>query len=222
MQLKEVKPNKDWVSFNKKELFKEEETGMFFFPALKPALAGFFVFLFMLGGVSYGLVKNSIPGDVLYSIRKAAHIGEALFVSNEEKSTFQLKLANDRLEDLTKASARNLVPTIYEFEANISEAVRVLGTFQVSTSSPASIEKLVQENRKLEDNKQRVEALGVVIDNKETSELNEAFKRIAGDLIKDLEERQLEEEKSEILIQMNGLFEEGKYLEALELYLTNQ
>ncbi|MFH1582630.1 MAG: hypothetical protein ABIA08_02635 [bacterium] len=221
-QLRDVKPSKDWVSFNKKELFKGEETNILFFPSLKLAFAGFFVFFLMLGGISYGLVKNSIPGDVLYSIRKVAHIGEAIFVSDEEKSTFQLKLANDRLEDLATAPAKNLAPTMYEFEANISEAVRNLGSFKISTSSPESIERLIKETKKLEDNKNRIEALGVVLSEKETSEWDEAFKRIVGNLIEDLEDRQMIDETSEILIQMKGLFEEGEYSEALELYLTNQ
>jgi len=41
-------------------------------------------------------------------------------------------------------------------------------------------------------------------------------------MIADLENRTLTEEKEEILLQMKELAEEGKYLEALELYFTNQ
>lgn len=221
-ELRGVEPNKDWVSFNKKELFRGEERSILFFPSLRPAFVGLFIFFLMLGGVSYGLVKNSIPGDVLYSIRRVAHIGEAIFVSEQERPAFQLKLANDRLEDLSRASARNLAPTIHEFEANILEAVRGLGKLDISTSSPATIERLVKETKKLEENKQKIEALGVILSDKETSELNEAFKRIVGNLIEDLEDRQMTDETSEILIQMKELFEEGKYSGALELYLTNQ
>ena len=221
-QLREVEPNKDWVSFNKKELFKGEETNILFFPSLRPAFAGFAIFFLMLGGFSYGLVKDSIPGDVLYSIRKVAHIGEAIFVSDQEKPAFQLKLANDRLEDLSIASARNLAPTMHEFEANILEAVRGLGSLEVSTSSPATIERLVKETKKLEANKQRIEVLGVILSDRETSELDDAFNRIVGNLIEDLDNRQMTDETSEILVQMKELFEDGKYSEALELYLTNQ
>jgi len=221
-QLREVEPKKDWVSFNKKELFKDEETSISFIPSFKPAFASLFIFFLMLGGVSYGLVKNSIPGDVLYSIRRVAHIGEAIFVSDQEKPAFQLKLANDRLEDLSTASARNLAPTMYEFEANIIEAVKSLGKMNMSTSSPATIERLVVETKKLEENKQKIESLGVVLSEKETSEWDEAFKRIVSNLIEDLDSRQMTDEASEILVQMKELFEEGKYSGALELYLTNQ
>ena len=222
IELREIKPDKDWVSFNKKELFKGEDKGFAFFPGFKPAFAGFMVFFLMLGGVSYGLVKNAMPGDFLYSVRKAIHSGEAIFVSKDDQSAFQLKLANDRLEDLVNASAKNLAPTMNEFEANISEAVRNLGIMQVSTSSPETIQKLVKETRKLEENKEKVEALGVVLSDKETSELNEAFKKIVDNLITDLEERELDDQKFGILVKMKELFDEEQYSEALELYLVNQ
>jgi len=41
-------------------------------------------------------------------------------------------------------------------------------------------------------------------------------------LIKDLETRTLTGEKTEMVSQMKELFEQGKYSDALELYLTNQ
>ena len=111
---------------------------------------------------------------------------------------------------------------MHEFEANILEAVRGLGSLEVSTSSPATIERLVKETKKLEANKQRIEVLGVILSDRETSELDDAFNRIVGNLIEDLDNRQMTDETFEILVQMKELFEDGKYSEALELYLTNQ
>jgi hypothetical protein len=220
-EMRSIEPSKDWVSFNKRELFKGEEQG-FSFLALKPAFAGVFAFLMIFGIAGYGMVKNSMPGDLLYSVRKAAHFGESIFVSDQDKTAFQLSLANDRLEDLVKASSKNLTPTMNEFEANISEAVRTLGTMSVSTSSSATIEKIVKETKKLEENKEKVEALGVVLSGKQTSDLNEALKKIVGDLIADLEERALADGQAEILAQMKEIFEQEKYYQALELYLLNQ
>jgi len=92
----------------------------------------------------------------------------------------------------------------------------------VSTSSSATIEKIVKETKKLEENKEKVEALGVVLSGKQTSELNEALKKIVGDLIADLEERALADGQTGILAQMKEIFEQEKYYQALELYLLNQ
>lgn len=228
-QLRQIQPGKNWVALTKKEILGEEpkrslapfwEVFPRFFFRYKPAFAGLIAVFILFGAFGYDLVRNSIPGDILYVIRKVAHEGQAIFVSESEKPAFQLKLANDRLEDLVKAPAKNLAPTISEFQANISEAVKNLAKLDATTSDPTAIRKIVEETKKIEENKQKVESLGVVVG--ETEELDNALGKIVGNLIGDLEKRTLSEEKEEILSQMKKLFEEEKYSEALELYLISQ
>lgn len=224
-ELRQIKPKKDWASFTKTQILGREP-GFALFPyfnirfEFKPAFAGLIAVFILFTGFGYTLVKHSIPGDSLYAIRKTYHETRVFFVSQEEKPAFQLKLANDRLEDLAKAPVKNLAPTIIEFQANISEAVRNLAQIEASASSSAAIKKIVEETRKIEENKQRVESLGVVVEG--TEELENALGKIVENLIKDLEERTLDEERAEILVQMKELFEEKKYSEALETYLINQ
>ena len=223
-ELRQVKPNKNWVSFTRTRILGEEPQFTLFplklanFQYFKPAFAGLIVVCLAFG--LFGVVKNSIPGDFLYIVRKVAHEGEAFLVSKEGKTVFQLKLANDRLEDLANASAKNLAPTLSEFKANISEAARNMAQIDAATSSQAAIKKIVEETRKLEENKKKIESLGVILDG--TEELEGALKKIAGDLIQDLETRTLTEAKQETLNKMKELFEEGKYSESLEFYLINQ
>ena len=220
-ELGQIKPRKDWVVLTKSQIFGEELTQprvLSIFSYWKPALAGCFA-VFILFGV-LGFAKNSLPGDPLYIIRKAAHFGQAILTSETDKPAYQLKLANDRLEDLTKATAKNLAPTINEYQANISQAVKELSRIDAATSSPTIIKKIVQETKKLKENKQKAESLGVVIDG--TEELDNALGKMAGNLIEDLEKRTLTEEKENILNKMRELFEQGKYSEALEMYLINQ
>lgn len=223
-ELRQIKPGKEWVSLTKKEILGSEPKFSFsFFPYLKPAYAaGFIAVCVLVGTFGYGFVKTSLPGDALYAFRRAVHEGQSVFVADNDKPAFQLKLANDRLEDMVKAPARNLLPTIDEFQANISEAVRDLGKMSVSTSSPATIQELAVQAKKLEENKEKIEALGVVIDEAKTSELNKALEKIVEDLIADLENRELGEQKEEVLVRMKELCEGGRYSEALELYLLNQ
>lgn len=216
-ELRQLKPRKDWVVLTKKNILGEEPR-FAFFPYFKPALAGFFVVFVMFGML--GFAKNSLPGDPLYIIRKVAHFGQAILTPEAEKPAYQLKLANDRLQDLTKASGKNLAPTIDEFQANISQAAKELSRIDATTSSPTTIKKIVQEAQKIKENKQKAEALGVVIDG--TEELDNVLEKIAGDLIEDLKERLLTEEKQETLVKMEELFREGKHSEVLELYLTEQ
>ena len=217
-ELRQITPQNNWVNFTKTQILGEEPK-FTLFPYLKPAFAGFIaVFVLFIG--LYGTVKNSIPGDLLYSLRRIAHEGQAVFVPESEKTAFQLKLANDRLEDMAKAPAKNLAPTISEFKANISEAAKNLAKIDATTSDPVVIKKIVEETKKLEENKQKVESLGVVIDG--TEQLDNALKQIVDNLVLDLEGRTLNENTQTILAGMKELANEGKYSDALELYLTNQ
>jgi Skp family chaperone for outer membrane proteins len=175
----------------------------------------------MLG--SFGALEHSLPGDLLYSVRSAFHKAQTALIPEQEKPAYQLKLANDRLDDLAKAPAKNLAPTISEFQANISEAAKELVKMDATTSDPVMMRKIVDASKKINENKQKVESLGVIIgDEKETEEWNNAMKKVVGDVIKDLETRTLAEEKQEILEEMKKMFEEGKYSESLEFYLVNQ
>jgi len=218
-KLRQIQPNRDWVSLTKTQILGQEPR-FTFFPYFKPAFAGLVTVFILLSVFGYGFVKNSLPGDLLYVIKKVAHEGQAIFVSESEKPAFQLKLANQRLEDLTKAPAKNLAPTISEFQANISEAAKTLSKIDATTSNPAVIKKIVAETKKLEENKEKVESLGVVIGG--TEELENALAKVVGNLIEDLKTRTLTEEKEKILEKMEELFQAGKYSEALELYWINQ
>jgi len=220
-ELRHIEPKKEWVSFNKKSLLGEEP-GIMFFPYFKPAFAFLAVAFVLCGTLGYVFVKSSLPGDVLYVLRKAVHEGQAIFVSDEEKSAFQLSLANDRLQDLATAPIRNVGPTIDEFQANMLEAARILSKMDISTSSPETIQKIVAETKKLEENRQKVESLGVFIGEDNIAEFENIFKAIAANLISDLESRTLDEEKANLLARMKALFDEAKYSDALELYLINQ
>ncbi len=227
-KLRHIKPSQNWVNLTKNQILHlpEEKSALtftstferIFFPIFKPALAGFFV-VFVLFGL-FGIVKNAMPGDALYIIRRVAHVGENILTSEADKPALQLRLANDRLEDLTKVSARNLAPTISEFQANVSEAAKEISRIDATTSSPTVIRKIVAGTKKLKENQQKAESLGVVIGG--TEELDNALEKIAGNLIEDLQSRTLTEANEEVLAKMKGFFSQEKYSEVLELYLINQ
>jgi hypothetical protein len=188
---------------------------------MKFAMASIMTLALMIG--SFGILEHSLPGDVLYSVRSAFHKAQTALIPEQEKPAYQLKLANDRLDDLVKAPAKNLAPTISEFQANISEAAKELTKMDATTSDSIMIRKIVDANKKINENRQKVESLGVVIGGeKETAEWNNALKKMVSDVIKDLEGRTLTDGKQEVLSEMKKMFEEGKYQESLEFYLINQ
>lgn len=226
-KLRKVKPAKQWVCSIKKDILGQQQ-GFSFVPSFvffkhlsfKPAFASAFVALVAVG--LFSASQNALPGDLLYSLRKLTDSGQAIFVSDADKPVFELEMAADRLNDLTYAPAGNLEPTISEFQANVLEAARQLSKVDAATSSPTVIKKIVAAARKIEEKKQEVESMGVVVGDEATTELKDALKGIAENLIHDLESRSLTEEKSLILKQMKDFFDKGHYAESLELYLANQ
>jgi hypothetical protein len=218
-ELRQIRPRKDWVSLTKRDILGQEP-GLLFFPYFKPVFAGVIAASFLF--VTFGFAQSSLPGDFLYPIKKISEKGQAVFVSDEEKPAFQIKMANERLEDLSKAQAKNLAPTISEFQASVSEAAKDLTEIEAAPSNPVTIKKIVEETKKLEENKEKAKSRGVVIEGEETEEFDNALAQVVGSLIEDLEEKSLTEEKEEILKEMKELFEKEKYLDALELGLLNQ
>jgi len=226
--LRQIKPSQNWVSFTKSQILGEDERKSFvpFWNygfsnfRLKFALASILTIMIMLG--SYGIVERSLPGDLLYMARRVVHKVQTVLLPDQEKPAYQLKLANDRLNDLAKAPARNLAPTISELQANISEAARDLAKINASTSDPVTLKKFVDAANELKASKQKAESLSYLIGDKEINELNSALKKMDDDLIKDLEGRALTDSKKEVLAKMKELFGEGKYSETLEFYLLNQ
>ncbi len=219
-ELRQITPTNSWVSFNKSRILGEEptyrgRTSVIFFPYFKPVFAFVIAVFVVFGTFGYGLVKNSMPGDFLYAIRKIAHEYEAVFVPKNEQTAFQLKLANDRLEDLAKAPAKNLAPTISEFQANISKAAEDLTKIQ-----NLNVQQIVSETKKIKENKEKIESLGVVVG--DTNELDSALLQLIERELKDLEVRTLTDAQKEVFVKAVEDFKAGNYPEAyLEIWLIS-
>lgn len=231
--LKQIRPRKDWVLLMKKELFKKEAPSfrvyrdsvsviLEIFPRLfhyyKPVLATF-VFLGILITGAFSFAQNSLPGDFLFPLKKISEKSQAIFVSEEERPRAQLELANKRLEELTKIAETNqagkLAPAIEEFQASLSQAAKNL-------KRPKKITKeIVAETKKLEENREKIEALGVVVG--ESEEFDNALAQLVEGEVKDLEERTLTDAQQELLEEAAEDFESGNFTQALEkiLLLSN-
>ena len=223
-ELRQIQPRKDWVSLTKSQVLGESARGrasVSFFPFWKPALATVTAFGILFGVFSFA--QNSLPGDILYSIKKITEKSQAVFVSEKELPKYNLEIANKRLDELTEIAQTNqvkkLAPAISEFQGNISEAAKSLAKVKGQ-----DVEKIVAQTKKLEENTKKVEeVLATKILSQETEEsLISFYKTQAEMLINDLGNQTLTEEKEEILNQMKKLFEEEKYLETLELYFISQ
>jgi hypothetical protein len=198
-ELKQIKPRKDWVILTKNRIFNDFEAQSGFFSViqlnLKPVLAGVVCFIALVG--IFGLSRNTVPGDLLYSVKKAEEFTRVSFSSPEALPMIRLELANERLKDLGRIAeanrVKNLAPAIEEFQANVSEAAKVI---QATGSDPIIIKGIAEQTEKLKENKEKVEALGVVIG--DTEELENALASLVERELKYLETRTLSEEQQKI------------------------
>jgi hypothetical protein len=233
--LKQIRPRRDWVVLTKSQILGQEPKrslapfgGELFswsletFPRLflrpRPVLVSL-IFLGILITAVFGFAQNALPGDSLYSLKRISEKSRVVFVSETNKPKAHLELANKRLEELTKIATTNqtekLASALSEVQASVSQAAKDL-------KKPKKITKeIVDQTKKLEENKGKVEALGVLIG--ETEKLDNALSQLVEREIQDLEGQTLSEEKTRLLEQVKEDFEAGNFSDALEkIWLLSQ
>ena len=220
--LKEIRPRKDWVLLAKKEILGEEpnlreQFSTFLrvsFQYKKPVFATLVVLVVLMG--SFGLAQNSLPGDPLYTLKKITEKGQAVFVSEENLPRHNLEIANKRLEELNKIAQTNQVKklalAIEEYQASVSEAAKNLKKIKEPEKNPKILREVVFEAEKIVKNRQKVEALGVVVDN--TEELENSTGQLIEKTIEIWEREPLNERQEEILKEAREYFEAGDYSQA--------
>jgi len=173
-ELRQIKPNRDWVIFTKTQILGESEkrhlTLISIIPALrtlflKPAYAGL-VFVFILIGLfgTFTLAQRSLPGDPLYPIKRITERTQAVFVPEEEKPQFSLELTNRRLEELTKVvetgRVRNLAPAINEFQASVVKGAKNLAKIEPVGPEPVAVKRVIEAVDQAKEIKERAKKIG--------------------------------------------------------------
>jgi len=138
--LKSIKPRENWVIFAKTRILNQVKEEVQAKPSIlnqvkeqieqmghavslfrymtKPAYVLPLLLVLVFGGLTLQVSKNSLPGDMLFSVRSAF-----------EKATLNnMELAQKRMGDLKTIAqenrVRNLSETIKEFKANVGEVSR--------------------------------------------------------------------------------------------------
>lgn len=211
-KLKDVKPRKDWVLLTKNKILGQEPK-FELFPFLKPAYAGLFLFLLLIGVLEFS--QKALPGDIFYPLKRITEKTQTIiiskFISDEQKSRNNLELANKRLDELNEIAKSNetkkLSPAITEFKITVSAAAKDLGKVKKVNK------EILAQTQKLEENKAKVENL--LATKIETEEYDNALSQLVEREIEDLESRTLSQEQEAVLLKAKEDFEAGNYSEAL-------
>ena len=224
--LKDIKPRQDWVVSVKtqllgRELASREQFSASFWSMFewKPfavtavgALVVLLVFVFS---------QRALPGDPLFAIKKAAEQGQNVFVAGPAKSQFNLELANKRLKDLVAIAksnqGRKLAPAISEFQANVKEAAKDLANVSSTSSDKVAMQKIVEQTKKLAENRQKIEAMGIVLG--DTEEFDTAISKLVEREIKEMENNDLTDNQPQAVSEIRDILNKGDYSQALEKLL---
>jgi len=222
-ELSKIKPREDWVLLTKNQILgpdsraKGEQFSVISVLrgwVFRPRMAYAFVVMLGLFISAFGFAQNSLPGDLLYPLKKITEKSQAVFVSEAEQPKVQLEMVNKRLDELTKIveknAVKNLAPAINETKNSISNAAKNL-----KKAKPDPV--IISEVKKIEKKTIEIRSLGIVIEGEEEFDaaLIERIKNQA-DI---LEAEKLTNEEVKILEEVKEKIGEEKYAEAWEKIL---
>ena len=224
--LKSIKPDSDWVSLTKSQIFSTEEIDK---PSLlnssllnfgwifghKLAFATLGVFAIFIG--VFGFAQTSVPGDSLFTLKKIAEQSQTFFVSAKDQPSHNLALANKRLDDLTRIAEGNdvdkLAPAINEYKESVKSVKKAVEGL-ANTENSGILNQLAELGQK----EQQMKSLGVEIG--QDDGLDSVFADIVGKEILLMDEKEeLTEAEVEFLNNLKSEYEQGNYSKALEILL---
>lgn len=233
-QMRQIKPDAGWVVLAKNQILAKEKSVnnnsvMTVFQVLadslfqrKLAYATLMVMVILVG--TFGLVQTTVPGDMLFDIKKMTENARGALMSSVDQPKYNLEIANRRLEDLATVikenKTSNVASAIQEFKNTINEAVRNL------PEDANDFKGIAEGVKKIQESKSIVETLGVIMLN-ESETLNGALAPLVNNEIKVLDALSKSDSLTlaqEIkLVEAKSHYKKGEYTAALEkiLLITN-
>jgi len=236
--LKDIKPDHDWVILNKARLLGSEALNV-----KRPAFSVLFdlmlqrrmvlAALVMLGALS-GTVfaaQGSLPGEPLYAVKKATERGMAIAMGQNNDPAANLQLAAKRLEEIDLISQKNLVKNLpaafYEYKTAKAAAKKEVAA--KVKENPAKAGQIVKEAgvaiKNINDKEKQV--YGVLGVDESASSTNNGIenasdKQIVESLVDYFKKGAvLSYEQASDLARVKKLYEDGKYGEAIDVYLSS-
>lgn len=249
-ELKQIKPKQEWVILCKEQILEKAVDvrhqpfsqpfsilDIFRVPLLKPAILSITCVMVLVG--VFGLVQNTLPGDTLYTAKKATEQAQFNLTSKQEKPKMALELTNEKLQELSIVAeanlGKNLAPAIKEVEQAYQATAQAyqLATQEinqkVSDISAIDKEQIEMYKEVKEQNKRLEQTLAVKM---EISELDESinsyydalvdYKALVEQEITALENQTLTTEQEQVLNEIQQLFDKEKYDQAFEKLLLSQ
>lgn len=235
--LKQIKPNRDWVVSAKCQVLGREaldrkfsiiEIFKGFVFENKLAAASILIVGMMTGTV--GAAQSSLPGQVLYPVKKVTERGIALVSGSDGTPGGNLALAAKRLEEINQITqknlAKNLPAALVEYKnAKLVAKKEVASMVQKNPQKAREIVKQMGSTMKEigSEEKRVLAVIGLSAEATSTPDdgSDSPDKVVAASLITDYNQGALNDEQYANLMQVKELYDAGKYSEALDFYLNS-
>ena len=185
--LKEIKPSKEWLNSTRHNLMTEidfNEDMFFSFNWLKqPQAVALTICLALIffGGpwMTLKASQSSLPGDLLYSVKKISEDVQTTIASDGGKVNLQAEFAGRRLEELNKITYDS-----YSSEEKVKKSEQIMNDFKdnlaqisqnVNKVSKEEAVAVAQKTMKIEESLKRTE-------NEISSEIKEIAKKAIDDV----------------------------------------
>lgn len=231
-ELRKLKPDKKWVFLTKKEILGREEGFSWenkfsqiveiFKPArltYKPILVySIFALILFTGG--FLLAKNSLPGDLLYPLKKITERSRAFFISQDDKPRAGLEMVNKRLEELAEITKNNdvrkIAPAFSEIKTSKSSAKKEVAKLIQNKSEQEAIKIAKEIAPRLKEINDKEKQVLSSLNGDLLEENNGSMEKIIVEfLILDLKNSALTDVQSNLFSQAQNLYKEGNYSQAL-------
>lgn len=167
--LKEIKPSEEWLNSTRHNLMTEigfDEDTFFSFNWLKQPQAVALTIclaLILFGGpwMTLKASQSSLPGDLLYSVKKISEDVQTTIASDSSKVGLQAEFAGRRLEELNKVTYNS-----YSSEEKTEKSAKLMNDFKdnlaqvsqnVNKVSKEEAVVIAQKTQKIEESLKRTE-----------------------------------------------------------------
>ena len=226
-QLKEIKPRKEWAVLLKSQILAAKQVeekivenparlvgimDMFssMFAPRKLAYAFSVILIFVIG--VFGFARYTVPGDALFPIKKITEQSQAALTGQTGLQQNMLAL-NSRINDLAQVAKEgrtdNIPSAISEVNANASQLAKDLKNSKVEDSQ--TLKELATSLKTLAD------VPGT--DMTTNPDVQNLYQTVVQSQIADLQKATLTEDQKTKLTEVEDLYNQGKYTDALEKIL---
>ncbi|MAG44588.1 hypothetical protein CL633_01735 [bacterium] len=226
-KLKSIQPSRAWLFNNREKLANQIPEDLWKVPGWSMAVLSLVLVVgtasLMIGIV--GAAQNSLPGEVLHSLKIVSEKAQVSFVSQNKKAQLEVKFVENRVEELNQvlnnekepkkkvSKAREVSKKITQYKKELEQAKEEIPEL--------AVDQVMEQAQEVSDQTLKIVASvnsdenGLELQNTQEISTEEIIARIQADL----EEKEAELGE-EALKQARLYFESGDYVLVLEL-LTN-